>query len=228
MNSHQQNSKVTSAAANLLALLALALPATALAHEGESSGPWIDFSQYGFDGLSKMFNVHPAFVHFPIALIPTMLLLYCLGTSLKKPALLVAGRVTLYLAFISLALVVYTGMAARSTPSNDAIEQIMGTHKNTGWVLLVIGAILTAWSFWTKNDSPIADENTPRTMNTPKANWAFLLVGALATYLVFQNADLGAKMVYLHGAAVTPMVETFKASGTDKGGEKHHDAGEGH
>lgn len=208
---HSANHRVISI---LLLFLSVLLPATVIAHEGESSGPWIDFSQYGFEGLSKMLNVHPAFVHFPIALIPAMLLLYCLGTWFKKPSLLVAGRATLYLAFISLAIVVWTGMDARSTPSNEAIEKIMGTHKNTGWVLLGLGAILTAWSFWTKNDAPVADETTARTVNTPKALWAFLLTSALATYLVFQNADLGAKMVYLHGAAVTPMVEQFKVTGT--------------
>ncbi len=207
-------------AGKAILLLSLLQPLSALAAEGhgESGGPWIDFSQYGFEGLSKMLNVHPAFVHFPIALIPTMLFLYCLGTWMKKPALLVAGRATLYLAFLSLVLVVWTGMAARSTPANEAIEKIMGTHKNTGWVILVIGAILTAWSFWTRNDAPVAAESTPRTSNTPKANWAFLLTGALATYLVLQNADLGSKMVYLHGAAVKPMVEGFESGGHQEEG----------
>ncbi len=40
-----------------LPILTILLPATALAHEGESSGPWIDFSQYRFEGLSTMLNV---------------------------------------------------------------------------------------------------------------------------------------------------------------------------
>lgn len=203
--------------------LAFALfPATVLAHAGESQTPWIDFSQYGFGGLSKVLNVHPAFVHFPIALIPTMLLFYCLGTWLRKPSLLIAGRATLYLAVVSLVLVVYTGMAARSTPSNDAIEKIMGTHKNTGWVILVISLVLTAWSFWTRSDSPTPEVKTPLSANTPKANWAFLLTGAFTVYLVLQNADLGAKMVYLQGAAVNPMVEKFKADQSKEDGGSTH------
>jgi hypothetical protein len=30
----------------------------------------MDLSLYGFEGLSRTFNIHPAFVHFPIALVP--------------------------------------------------------------------------------------------------------------------------------------------------------------
>ncbi|MDQ6626107.1 MAG: hypothetical protein M3Y69_08215, partial [Verrucomicrobiota bacterium] len=67
-------------AARVLLLLALLAPVTAFAHEGENKGPWIDFSQYGFDGVTKMMNVHPIFVHFPIALLPALLVFYCLGT----------------------------------------------------------------------------------------------------------------------------------------------------
>lgn len=36
--------------AKVLLLTALLFPLNAWAHEGESKGPWIDFSQYGFDG----------------------------------------------------------------------------------------------------------------------------------------------------------------------------------
>ncbi len=206
-------------AARFFVLLALLAPVTVFAHEGENKGSWIDFSQYGFDGLTKMMNVHPIFVHFPIALVPAMLIFYCLGTWFKLPSLLIAGRATLYLAFLSLIVVVYTGLAARSAPSNEAIEAIMQTHKNTGFVIMGIVALLTLWSFWTTDETPVAVEGPLRFSHKPRGNWAFLLTVALATFLVAQNADLGGKMVYVHGAAVKPMVPLIKASKADGGGE---------
>lgn len=62
--------------------------------------------------LKEMFNVHPAFVHFPIALIPVALLLYFLGTVLSNCSLNVAVRACLYLALFSGAITVLTGLTA--------------------------------------------------------------------------------------------------------------------
>ncbi len=197
----------------IIPLAFLALAGTAAAHEGESAGPWIDFSQYGFGGMSEVPNVHPAFVHFPIALIPTMFAFYCLGIWMKKPALIVAGKITLWLATLALAIVVYTGMAARSTAANEAIEKIMGTHKNTGFVLLGIAFILALWSLWTKTTAADAE----RPLRAPRASMAFLVLAAFASYLVLQNADLGSRMVYLHGAGVKPMVREFQIQNEGSG-----------
>ena len=130
----QSRSRSVGAAWRIVLFLAALLPVRAFAHEGENKGPWIDFSQYGFDGITQMMNAHPAFVHFPIALLPAILVFYCLGTWFKWPSLLIAGRATLYLAFLSLIIVVYTGLSARSAPSNDASEATRKTHKTTGFV----------------------------------------------------------------------------------------------
>lgn len=204
-------------AVKVLFLVALLFPMTAWAHEGENKGPWIDFSQYGFDGMTQMMNTHPLFIHFPIALLPALLIFYCFGTWLKLPSLLIAGRATLYLAFLSLIVVVYTGLAARSAPSTEAIEAIMQTHKNTGFVIMGIVSLLVLWSFWTTNETPVAVEGPLRFSHKPRGNWAFLLTLALATLLVLQNADLGGKMVYVHGAAVKPMTPIIKASKAESG-----------
>lgn len=39
----------------------------------------MDWSLLGFRGLDQVFNVHPVFVHFPIAFFPASLLLYILA-----------------------------------------------------------------------------------------------------------------------------------------------------
>ncbi len=56
-----------------------------------------------------------------------------------------------------------------------------------------------------------------RFSHKPVGNWAYLLVVALAAFLVLQNADLGGKMVYVHGAAVKPMVPLIRASKAESG-----------
>jgi len=43
----------------------------------------MDLGLFGLQGLQQVFNVHPVFVHFPIALFPSALLLYGLGIVLN-------------------------------------------------------------------------------------------------------------------------------------------------
>ncbi|MEO5719707.1 MAG: DUF2231 domain-containing protein [Chthoniobacterales bacterium] len=196
---HQQNvdrylGPLTRVGLLLLTVSAVFLPSVVLAHGDEESESWIDFSHYGFSGLTKLFNVHPVFVHFPIALLPLVLLFFALGIWLKWPSLLIAGRTTLYLACASVIIAVLTGNAAmESFPHNEVIHRMMETHQHTGYVILGLTVLLTAWSFWQR-------------ANVPRGSLAFLLVAAVATYFVLQTADIGGRMVYLEGAAVKPMV----------------------
>ena len=196
---HQQNvdrylGPLTRVGLLLLTVSAVFLPSVVLAHGDEESESWIDFSHYGFSGLTKLFNVHPVFVHFPIALLPLVLLFFALGIWLKWPSLLIAGRTTLYLACASVIITVLTGNAAmESFPHNEVIHRMMKTHQHTGYVILGLTVLLTAWSFWQR-------------ANVPRGSVAFLLVTAVATYFVLQTADIGGRMVYLEGAAVKPMV----------------------
>lgn len=193
MKNYRPSSLVTVKVAALAVMFALSLPALAWAHGGEESESWIDFSHYGFSGLTKLFNVHPVFVHFPIALVPLVLLFFGFGVLLKWPSLLIAGRATLYLACASVIITVLTGNAAmESFPHNEVIHRMMETHQHTGYVVLGLTVLLTAWSFWQR-------------AHIPRGSVAFLLVAGAATYFVLQNADIGGRMVYLQGAAVKPM-----------------------
>ena len=183
-----------------------------LAHQGhaEHAEPMFDAGLLGFSGLKEVFNLHPAFVHFPIALIPTALLLYFLGIVLKKPALNLAGRLCLYLALISGVITIATGLAAQASfPHNETIHHMMQTHRTIGLVLACFLMVLTVWSFWQKEQAP-------------RGSWAFLIVLAGATYLVLQNGDLGSRMVYIQGAAVKPAVQAITSADADEEGHHHH------
>lgn len=160
----------------------------------------MDFSLLGFSGMAGMMNVHPAFVHFPIALLPTSLLFYVLGLLWGVNSLLVAGRACLVLATASSLLAVGTGWAAQDVPHNEAIHRILLTHRTIGLSILALSLGLAAWSF------AAVDQR-------PRAVWAFLAVLGFANLLVMQNADLGARMVFLHGAAVKPAQELIAPKG---------------
>ncbi|HWH71954.1 MAG TPA: DUF2231 domain-containing protein [Candidatus Sulfotelmatobacter sp.] len=173
----------------------------------------MDPSLYGFDGLTKAFNVHPAFVHFPIALLPVTLLFYACGLRLRNPTWLLGGRICLYLSTLSVIATVATGLIAQNTiPHNERIHHMMDTHRTTGLILLGLTVVLTLWSFW-------------QVAHRPKLPWGFLLGTAVASYLVLQNGDLGSRMVYLEGAAVKPAVSVISDAGhehTHAPGEAHH------
>ncbi len=209
MKHHQLKNSRTGKIAAFSVLLTLWLPTLVLAHGDEENKSWIDFSHYGFSGLTKLFNVHPVFVHFPIALVPLILLFFALGIWRKWPSLLIAGRTTLYLALVSVIIAVLTGNAAmESFPHNEVIHQMMVTHQHTGYIILGLTVLLTAWSFWQK-------------AHVPRGSIAFLLVAAAATYFVLQNADIGGRMVYLQGAAVKSMAPLME-EGHQHGDEHSH------
>ncbi len=171
----------------------------------------MDLSMYGFQGLHETFNLHPTFVHFPLALLPITLLFYAVGIVWRKPAFLTAGRVCAYLSTLSVVTVVITGLIAQnSIPHNDRIHHMMDTHRITGLIVLGLVVALSVWSFWVRDQQP-------------RWPWAFLLVTAIACYFALQNGDIGSRMVYVEGAAVKPAVSVITREG-----EHHHHGEEEH
>lgn len=176
----------------------------------------IDPSLLGLQGLHQVFNVHPVFVHFPIALFPSALLLYGLGIMLNWRAARVAGRACLYLATAGTIVAVVTGLLAQDTfPHNERIHHMMQTHKTLGLVIGPLALLLTGWSVWHKAQQP-------------NVRYGFLLGLLLLTGLVVQNADLGARMVFVEGAAVkaaAPLMREGRShehSPTEQSEHHHH------
>ena len=169
--------------------------AAALAHEGhehhdEAEETYIDPQFLGFSGLKELVNIHPAAVHMPVGLFPAALLLYGLGITRKWRTGCAAGRACLYLAGAGTVLAVVTGLqAAGSFPHGERLHQMMETHEHLGWLILIAGGVLVIWSFFQKQQRP-------------KGAYLFLVLLAAVTYLVAQTGDLGARMVYVEGAAV--------------------------
>lgn len=186
----------------------------------------MDWSLLGFKGLGEVLNIHPVFVHFPIALYPTALLFYGLGILKKHNGLALAGQICLGLGLAGALLSVVTGYwAQESIPHGEAIHRIMEVHELLGFTILGLGAFLTVWSFLKRE-------------GMPKASKGFMVLLILANFIILQNADLGGRMVFVEGAAVKALqVEPSRETSPDLEEAKpdkehttheHHDHGHDH
>lgn len=191
--------------------------AIAFAHEGhEHVATNISSIEWGLKGAQELINMHPLFVHFPIALLLTSTAFYFLGTLFRKEDLFVAGKWELYLGTLSAAVTVWTGLqAAKTVPHGGGTHEIMMAHQYFGFAVLGLSALLSIWVFISK-------------ANIPSKGRIFFLAGLLLlSATLTQGADLGGRMVFLHGVGVEKKSMVAEESHSlNPGGEKH--AGQEH
>lgn len=156
-------------------------------------------------GFSTIQNIHPMFVHFPIAFFLGALLMEVLAIFRHEKFHLVATWM-LYLGTLSAIVTLPTGFIAANTiaatdprghgaPGHDFIH----THRNWMVATTAAGILLTGCLFWINK----------------KGNWASqrrrLLLGlAVLSVLVTLGADRGGRLVFEFGTGVNP--EVLKAA----------------
>ncbi len=140
-------------------------------------------------------NMHPAVVHFPIALTVAALLFslaaHLLGKHSAAPLLAATGHFTLWLAALSAVVAAIFGWLAFNSGMNhdDAGHAAMLLHRK--WAIpTALGLVLLAsWDAWKSCVSQV--------MPVPALLCLLALSGAIAT-----TAWLGAEIVYRHGIGV--------------------------
>lgn len=144
-------------------------------------------------------NLHPAIVHFPIALLVVAALLAIISLINRKASWkewmfknLVVG-----LAFVPLAIIAGI-VEEQNLQHNEAIHSVLITHKYIGFVILFLYSILAIW-FWRRKNSIRNREYT-----------AWVLCLLLATGALSYQGYLGGKMVFELGAGVEPMEESMR------------------
>lgn len=174
----------------------------------------MDISLLGFSGISQVYNLHPLFVHFPIALLPTSALFYLIGVIRNSDAAFFAGRATLGLASVGATVAVITGLRAEgSIPHNEIIHRLMHLHESIGITVMILTAGLLVWT-------------SVRREHRPPYAIPFLIVLVLTTGLVLQNGDLGGRMVFIEGAGVRA-ASSVVVSSHDHQGHRSPSLGQG-
>lgn len=135
-----------------------------------------------------MQNIHPLFVHFPIALILSAFAMDSLAIIFKHPNLYIVGRWNLTLGFLSAIATVLTGLIAEHTVSKHSYEihKLMETHGRIGVSVLGLSGALTLWRWL----APL------ETLSSRKGRFLFLAFLASLACLLLVGAYYGGKMVY--------------------------------
>lgn len=146
-------------------------------------------------GFSIIPNMHPAVVHFPIAL-TLVALLFSLGAHMLRkhsavPLLAATGHFTLWLAALSAVVAAVFGWLAFNSGMNhdDAGHAAMLLHRKWAIPTALGLVVLAGWDAWKTRANQV--------MSLPVLALLFVLSGAIAT-----TAWLGGEIVYRHGIGV--------------------------
>ena len=168
---------------------------------GEMSGNSATTAQATNKSFSIIPNLHPAVVHFPIAL-TLIALLFSFGAHMLRkhsavPLLAAAGHFTLWFAALSAVVAAILGWLAFNSGMNhdDAGHAAMLLHRQ--WAIpTAIGLVaLAGWDAWKARINQV--------MSFPALTALIVLSGAIAT-----TAWLGGEIVYRHGIGVLSLPST--------------------
>lgn len=163
-------------------------------------------------GISAMENIHPLFVHFPIALLTVFFLIDFAGSIAKKSDWRQVASWFLYLGTLFAGMTVLAGLQAAATVMHgDDVHEIMQTHKHFGLSVLTLATILSAWRFIFKG----ALQGV--------LNGLHLACAAVLCLLLTFGADLGGLMVYKYGVGVEAARAAIAQGLVDHPHEHDHD-----
>jgi uncharacterized membrane protein len=141
-----------------------------------------------------MIELHPAIVHFPVALLTIAALFGVLSLFTKKELFKEIAFWNLLLGVIGAIAAVFTGFIdEQNLVHNDEIHKVLVKHKFAGLVILILSFALLTW-VWVRKNKYSKGEYIA---------WVLFLV--IGTAGVFYQGFLGGKMVFEQGAGVKPM-----------------------
>jgi uncharacterized membrane protein len=145
-----------------------------------------------------MKNVHPLFVHFPLALLTLACLLQLVGVAGRRERCLSLASLFLYLGTAGALLSVLTGWLAEEQIEGlagftPAIEAVLDTHATLMFLTTGLAVFLSFLAFWLRG-------------RMSRAWQAILLLGLLVLVsLAVLGADRGGQLVYEFGVGTQKM-----------------------
>jgi len=159
-----------------------------------------------------MQNIHPYFVHFPIAILAIGLLWDLLGILLKKESLKNAGWWAQLFGTVAIVITAITGLiAANTVVHKDAAHEIMETHETIGLIVTGVFIVLFLWRSFLKTALP----------SQKLQQIIYLVIGGLAVLMMLYGAHLGGKLVYEFGVGGSAVQQSTHPP-------QHNDASEEH
>ncbi len=139
--------------------------------------------------MQHLQNIHPMFVHFPIAFLAGAALFYLLAWVLRKDSLAITAFWLLILGAISAAATVATGLYAEEGVmiARSVRAQLLDHHEDLMITTLCLGAGLAIWA--------VVARPFPK-----KGRLIFMLVFLGLLVVMSFGADYGARMVYDYNA----------------------------
>ena len=134
--------------------------------------------------------LHPAFVHFPIALLVFSFIADLLGRLLNKPSLRATGFWCLIGALLGGAITEATGYYDFTRDTLGETARYADFHQDVGWILVGAVVVLTLWRW-------LAYARRDLAPGIPYLVAALLVVG-----LTLFQGWYGGEMVYSQGAGV--------------------------
>jgi len=135
--------------------------------------------------------IHPALVHFGVALVASGALLESYGLFADREAPRRFGASLWGAGTIVLVAVIASGyVAANTIELPTAAPETLADHERQGWILLAALVLLQFWKGWHRGSLP-----------RKQRPW-FALALCLAAALLFYSALLGGRLVYGVGVGV--------------------------
>ncbi len=142
-------------------------------------------------GIADLENLHPLFVHFPIAFLLGFVCVEFAACITHKQQWRELASGFLYLGSISAVFTVIAGFFAEDSVEHGGnVHEIMEYHELFGFIILGLSIFLSIWRLIAK--AQIKAE----------ANILYLILSMFLAIFVILGADLGGLMVYKHGVAV--------------------------
>ena len=164
-----------------------------------------------------MIKLHPAIVHFPVALLSIAALFAVISLFKKNDFFKIAAFWNLLFGVIGAVAAVLTGLIEeQNLIHNEEVHQILVKHKFNGLAIMILSQILLTW-YWVRK-------------NKFKRNEYILWVSSLVigTVMIIYQGYLGSQMVFEEGAGVKPMELQMEKQGESPGSHSHSDASGGH
>ena len=135
-----------------------------------------------------MESIHPALVHFPIALLVTAFLFETLALAMRRPAWHRISLWNLGLGTLGAGVAVLTGRMAETVAKHSPeIEKVLEQHERLGYLVLGLALALVGWRL------------IRRDRLGPRSRWAVWVLLAALCVLVGTTAHLGGRLVYEFG-----------------------------